>query len=209
MRKQLAAVGLVGGLAIGAAAGFAFTGGSSLVGAQDETTTTTAPRQDDGRPAPGERLRETLQSLVDDGTITDAQADKVVETLVAARPDGGRHGHHGPKGGFGLRGGAGLDAAAEALGLSADDLREELRGGRSLAEIAESKDVDVAKVVDALVAEATNGIDEAVDAGRLTQEEADERIDGLRERIAAMVDGERPDGDHFGGYGGSRDHHRR
>jgi len=52
----------------------------------------------------------------------------------------------------------------------------------------------VQAVVDALVADATARLDEAVANGRLTQEEADEKKAELQERITARVNGEWPEG---------------
>ncbi|HEX5096101.1 MAG TPA: hypothetical protein VFX21_08815 [Acidimicrobiia bacterium] len=52
-----------------------------------------------------------------------------------------------------FRGPAGpqLDAAAAALGMSVEDLRSELRDGKTIADVAEEKNVDVQKVIDAMV----------------------------------------------------------
>lgn len=86
-----------------------------------------------------------------------------------------------------------LDTAAEALGLTVDELRTELEGGATLAEVAEANDVDVQTLIDALVAEATERLDEAVDDGRVEADEAEEIKAALAERITARVNGEAPD----------------
>ena len=82
-------------------------------------------------------------------------------------PDhGGFPGGEGPGGhghGFGF---ADLSTAADALGLTEDELRDRLEDGDSLADIAEAEGVTVDAVVQALVDAATAKIDEAVDAGR-------------------------------------------
>jgi hypothetical protein len=103
------------------------------------------------------------------------------------RPPGG----HGPK----------LEAAAEALGVSEEDLREQLRDGKTIAQVAEDRDVDKQQVIDAMVAAATERIDQKVQEGELSAEEANERKADLEERITTLVnegprrDGEgRPDG---------------
>ena len=70
---------------------------SAAVVAQDDTTTdatttdetTTDDTDDADRPEPGVELRAVLQPLVDDGTITAAQADAVTAQLIANRPEGG------------------------------------------------------------------------------------------------------------------------
>lgn len=58
------------------------------------------------------------------------------------------------------RRGEGLTAAAEALGISEDDLRAALADGKSIAQVAEEQGVDVQTVVDALVADAIARLDE-------------------------------------------------
>lgn len=53
----------------------------------------------------------------------------------------------------------GLAAAAEALGMSEDDLRTALKDGKSMAEVAADQGVEVQDVVDALVANASARLD--------------------------------------------------
>jgi hypothetical protein len=76
---------------------------------------------------------------------------------------------HGPRG-------ERLETAAEALGMSADELKTELEAGKSIAQVAEEKGVDVQTVVDALVAEGM---------ARLEQLEAE-----LPDRVAELVERE-------------------
>lgn len=192
MRKQLAIAGLSAGLVVGGAAGFAFTSGTGFAGAQSSTTTQPDDADERGsderpadRPDRGERLGEILAPLVDDGTLTQEQADKVVETLTAAGPAGrggpggrGRHGHARREG---------VDAAATALGMTAEELRTELRSGSTIAQVAEAKGVELQTVIDAMVAEVKEELDEAVTAGRITQEKADERLASATERITERV----------------------
>jgi hypothetical protein len=85
----------------------------------------------------------------------------------------------------------GLEAAATALGMTADELRTELSDGSTIAEVATAQGVDVQTVIDAMVAEATTRLAERV-AGDLTQAEADERIAELTERISDVVNNGRP-----------------
>jgi len=184
-------VGLLGGGAIGLLMAV-----PSLTSAADDTPPVAAPvvaLQDDGvdlpageRPEPGVRLRELLQQLVDDGTIDDAQADAVTELLMENRPDHprpGRH-HRGP-----ARDG---EVTAELLGIDVETLRDELRSGNSIADIAEANGVDPQTVIDALVDEAQGHVDLMVEDGRLTADEAATMKERIAERIAARVYGERP-----------------
>ena len=89
---------------------------------------------------PSTRLTSTIGELVTDGTLTQAQADKVIAALKAAGPVGG------PRGGRG--GGPSLDVAAKTLGVTATDLAASLRAGKSLADVAKDKGVVVQNVID-------------------------------------------------------------
>jgi hypothetical protein len=89
--------------------------------------------------------------------------------------------------------GEGLTAAAEAIGITEDELRTALQDGSSIADVAAANDVDVQTVIDALVADATAHIDEEVAEGDLTAEGAAARKADLVERITALVNGERPE----------------
>lgn len=185
------ALGLSAGLVGGGAAGM-ILGTPGLSGAQSDTTTSTVADDDPAggrgpdRPRPSERLAEILAPLVEDGTITQAQADAVIEAIVdAGSPPRGPHG--GGRPGHGWRAGRGLDAAAEALGMSRSDLVDELRDGRTIAQVAEAKGVEVRAVIDAMVAEVREHLDGKVAEGELTREQADRRLAEATERITAMV----------------------
>lgn len=206
MKKKAVAAALTAGLLGGGAAGL-IMGGTGVSGAQETTTTveqqagdTTqgdAATQDAGRPDPSEHFAEALTPLVEAGTITQAQADAVIAALADAGPPQGMGGHGGPGGGMG-HGGPGLDSAAEALGITADELRTALEGGQTIAQVAESKGVDVQTVIDAMLADMKAHLDEEVAAGEHTQEEADQKLADATERITDSVNngmperGERP-----------------
>jgi hypothetical protein len=167
----------------------------------DETTTDDTTNDDaDVRPEPGVMLREQLQELVDDGTLTSEQADTVAAFLVENRPE--RDGHIGFPGGpggpgrghFGPELHIGIERGdiAELFGLEGDELRDLLRDGQSLADIATAQGVEVQTVIDTLVNATKEHLDEAVTNGRLTQEEADAKLAEITERITEMVNRVRP-----------------
>jgi len=85
-----------------------------------------------------------------------------------------------------------LRAAAEYLGLAEEELRERLRDGDTLAEVAKAEGKAVDGLVDALVADAEKRLDDAVAAGKLTPAQADELADRLDERMTDLVNGELP-----------------
>jgi len=231
MKKRVAATILAAALGGGGAAGIALTHAAN---AADGTTTTvpagSAPAAGATPKAPGtpgadrtarrtDELTKALQTLVDNGTITAAQRDAVIQALLAAEPaggpgpggPGGRGGKGGP--GFGLAGGligAGVDAAAKALGTDAASLGKELAGGKSIADVAKEKNVSVDTVVAAVVAAETAKIDQAVTDGKLTQAQADTAKASLTQRVTDLVNGKLPAGKGmpgtggFGGHGGPR-----
>lgn len=160
-----------------------------------------APTDDHDPAEVGSRLRESLQPIVDDGTITAAQADAVVaqlKTSIPVRGDGegrgpgGRGGRdgHGP-GRFGR--GADPQVLSTLLGLERKELMTQLRDGSTLAEVATAQGVEPQAVIDALVAEATTHLDEAVADGRMDQAEADQKLADATTRITDMVNNGRPD----------------
>jgi hypothetical protein len=139
----------------------------------------------------GARLDQVEQALKD-GEITQEQADAAKQAIESGEGRGFGPGHRGFKGGFGgghgfghhgHRGGS-LEAAADYLGLSQDELRTGLRGGKSLATIAGEEGTSVDGLKAAMVKDASAKLDEAVADGRITEEQKA----SLAERLSEMVD---------------------
>jgi hypothetical protein len=233
MNKKVTAIGLTAGLLAGAGAGFllessgnagASANGSAVVAANSTATTTpgdsgtsTDPAADPtGDPTADHaaRLQSVLKPLVDDGTLTQAQADKVIAALQAAGPLGGGHmggdgdGDHGP-GGPGIGRGAGFDSVATLLGVTTDELQTALQGGQPLAQIAEAHGKTAQDVVDVLVADITQHFADEVAAGEHTQAEADQMIAAFTQQITDAVNNGGPVMGGPGGPGrpGGRGHH--
>jgi hypothetical protein len=128
------------------------------------------------------------------------ESDDSTTTVPQDGTDSGTEADEGvcaPGRGFGL-GGASLETAAEALGLSEEELRDALGEGQTIAEVAEAQGVEVQTVIDALVAEASARIDEAVADGDLTEAEATERRADIAEHVTDFVNGELPGPGDFG-----------
>ena len=107
------------------------------------------------------------------------------------------------------RNGEHLDAISSLLGITSDELKTELRSGKSLAEIATDKGVDTQRVIDAIVADEKTEIAQAVTDGTITQAQADTMLANVVDRVTAMVNGEHParafdhaDGEKHGRFGG-------
>jgi hypothetical protein len=90
-----------------------------------------------------------------------------------------------------LGGPAVLDAAADALGMERADLVAELQSGKSLADVAAEQNVDVATVKQAMVDAAKAEVDLALEAGRITEAQADE-IKARIDEMAASLDLSQP-----------------
>ena len=98
---------------------------------------------------------------MDDGTLTEAQVDAVVTALDEARPEG-RHGKGAGHGKFAK----GVDIAG-ILGVTESELKEALKNGDTITDIATEQGVDVQDVIDAIVAAATERVNAAVESGRI------------------------------------------
>ncbi len=133
-------------------------------------------------------LGARLDEAVKEGRLTEEQAAELKERLENGTLPlfGGRGpGHH--HGGFGFHGPELLDAAASYLGVTEAELRTELEGGKSLADVAKAE----GKSVDGLEAALTNAVekqlDDAVKAGRLTEAQRDEALDRFEEHVDDFV----------------------
>ena len=202
MNKKLTAVGITAGLIAGAGAGLILEATGSA-GASNQTAAVAVPDDDDAttsadadRPDPSERLQEVLKPLVDDGTITQAQADAVIEALQAAAPKGGPGGPGRPGGR-----GPGIAVVAETLGLTEAEVRDAISNGQTLAQLAEANGSSAAALVDAILADVKTHVDEKVAAGDLTQEEADSRLAEAETRVTEFVNSTKPPQDGQGRRG--------
>ena len=212
--KKRLGFGLTAGLIGGTAAGLVF-GVPGISGAANDNTAPAALVQQTDEPdvsvvdeqpdfEPGTKLRESLQELVDNETITAAQADAVTEHLVAHlaanRPERGEFGmgdrgmaRHGGPGKFGRLGGEFSTAVTDLLRIDAETLRTDLPNGASLADIATAHGVETQALIDVLVGEAEAKVAEAVDAGKVDADKAAEFSADLEERITDMVNRVRGD----------------
>ncbi|WP_240420506.1 hypothetical protein [Paenibacillus periandrae] len=123
---------------------------------------------------------DRLAKAVTDGKITQAQADErkakqleeITKRVDQAGAFGGKggpgeRGGKGPEGhgGFGGPGG-GLEAASSIIGLTAKEIGDQLKAGKSLSEIAQEKGVSKQQLIDGLVKKETERITKQVDEKR-------------------------------------------
>ncbi|MCA1678930.1 MAG: hypothetical protein LC777_08295, partial [Actinobacteria bacterium] len=123
---------------------------------------------------------DQLDQAVKDGLLTQKQANAIkAQRKQDGRVLGGPFGGHGPPGfGPGARGGAGLhhkgghmlfDDLAKALGLTQAKLFEQLRAGKSVADVAKSQGKSLDDVRSAVKAAAKTRADKAVKDGDINQ----------------------------------------
>jgi predicted XRE-type DNA-binding protein len=82
--------------------------------------------------------------------------------------------------------------AAKALSLDVTALRTELQSGKTVADLAKAKGVDVNSIVTAIVDAHKTHIAQAVTDGKLTQAQADEILKNEQTRATDFVNGKVP-----------------
>ena len=135
-------------------------------------------------------LKKALENRIDEavaaGRLTKAEGDELKQRIESGGlplffgPRGGHFGHFDE-----------LEAAATYLGLTEAELRTQLESGKSLADVAKDRGKSADGLIQALVDSATKKLDAAVAAGRLTNEQEQQILSGLKDRITAFVNGMR------------------
>lgn len=138
---------------------------------------------------------ELVDEALAEGRITDDQAEKARERIESRQgPAFGRfkggHGHGNHERGAKIRG-ALLESAAAAIGISKDELKEQLMGGASIAEAAAANGVSVDDVKASIMSDAEAKLAEAVANGRIDQARADQSLAQLNERLDDLLNKKR------------------
>ncbi len=136
--------------------------------------------------------QQVLEQAVDEGVLSQEQADRMLERMGAGFSRGimpFRQGHkgHGGRGMGSWMGGPEnslIGVAADQLDLTVDELLAELEDGMSIADVAGQHDVVAQTIADAFIPVRTEKLDEAVAEGRITQEQADEMLAHMTEEVA-------------------------
>lgn len=146
---------------------------------------------------------DVLKQAVEEGLLTQEQADQMAERWADGKGPmdwgmPGRRGHGGrgsPGWEMGMRGGVSIvSVAAEKLGMTVDELVKAMGTDKSIADVAKEKGVDVAVIVDAVVAERAAQLKTLVADGRITQERADTMLASLREQVQKQLESKIPAG---------------
>ncbi len=147
------------------------------------------------------QAQEHLDHLVAQGWVTPEEAEVILEELE-------EHARwfldNSVMMGFGWGYGALLGVAADVLGITVDELVEELGQGKTLAEIATGRGVGPQAIVDAFAARVQEALARAVEAGRLTQEQADAILARVIEHVEWLIEHPLPTGFGYGHHHGMR-----
>ena len=137
---------------------------------------------------------QVLDEKVADGSVTQEQADKMRERIEEGGAFffgmGGRGGHGGPdgmRGPGGMRMAAGLEDLAGFLGVDEATLRTEL-GTKSLADVAAEHGKSRDELKAFLTENAKTALAGLVADGKITQEQADQRLSDFTSHLDDQVD---------------------
>ena len=144
-----------------------------------------------------------VDAQVKAGQLTQAQADAIKARRTAdGTVLGVGGGHGGPGGRGGHPGGRLADDAAKAIGITTTSLFDQLRGGKTLEDIAKAKGKTLDEVKAAVKTSATAELKADLDAKRITQTQYDEQISHLDDAIADLASGKLGHGGGRGGHDG-------
>ncbi|MBN1659676.1 MAG: hypothetical protein JXA93_14820 [Anaerolineae bacterium] len=197
-----ALVGILGVAAVGAVA-FAQDDGSSTpfdlaARFKEALAAVLGISVDDYDAAVDKAQDQVVADALAEGWLTEEQAQSLQERMDRAQDSGmgfmGR-GFDGMGRGFdgmdrGAKGGSSrlLSAAAEALGMTTDDLCTEMEAGKSIADLAAEKGVDTQVIIDAYLDKVKADLDAAVAEGSITQNQADYQLQQAEERAVDRLD---------------------
>lgn len=80
-----------------------------------------------------------------------------------------------------------VTVAATTLGMERTELLTALNGGKTIADVAQDKGVDLTRIVDAAVAQRATWLQEAVKAGRITQTQADTNLAAMKANVTTQL----------------------
>jgi len=138
---------------------------------------------------------ETVDEALQQGWLTEDQAQSLRDRIAQSEPGfpwgkrGWRWGWH-----WGMKAGGGVlwQAAAQVLGVSVDELKSELGQGKSLAQVAQEKGLSVEGFRSGLLEAVGQQLNQLVEQGRLTQQQADALKQAIENNIDAIINAQGP-----------------
>lgn len=140
--------------------------------------------------------KDRVAQAVKDGRLTQQQADQINQRIDQSQglPFGGFGFGHGPGGrGFGpppgvQRGPGPFAGVATFLGIQPQDLQTQLRAGKTLAQIAQEHGKSRDDLKNYLTTQVKNQLAQAIQAGRITQQQSDQRLQGFTSHLDQLID---------------------
>ena len=176
--KVAVASGLVvmSGAAVLGITGFA----SAQVGQQQESVVAVADASESSNSTVADSAASS--SAVVDGSVSSSAVDGVAPAVTDTTIPGATS---SPKMHAGRP--SPLVAVAKVLNMTEAELKAELIAGKSVADIAKAKNIDIDVVIAALTTEFTAHLAEEVASGKHTQAEADAKLAEFKTRVTTMV----------------------
>ena len=133
---------------------------------------------------------QVADEAVAEGWLTEEQAERL-QSRMEQMPRGGMRGMVP----FGKmdRGVMGRDTsltsiAADALGMTLDELQAAMQGGESIADLAAERNVDTQTIVDAYVADLSESLAQHVADGKMTQQQMDDALEQAAAQATEQLD---------------------
>ncbi|MCE1253235.1 MAG: hypothetical protein LWX83_06750 [Anaerolineae bacterium] len=137
-----------------------------------------------------QKAQTRLQQSVSQGKITQAQADRRLKTLQDGLKKWFNSGRPPARVKADLMVIRDAKIVAEKLGLTEVELFKAVKNGSSVAQLAEQKGIDLDEVVQAVLNKHAESLQKAVDAGKLSQAQMDQRLETLKQQlISRFTDG--------------------
>jgi hypothetical protein len=140
---------------------------------------TTAPVPGDGK---RQGLKSILDQLVTENKINQSQEDLIlqrVQAQFANRPGKGA----GPHGFLGIE----SKAVADLLKITPAQLRQDVRNGQSLHQIAQAQGVTDQQLMDTITAAAKTRLDQAVTDKKITADQETAALQRLKDRLPQLI----------------------
>lgn len=132
-------------------------------------------------------MTDRINQAVANGKMPQQRADEILANLTE-RVTQGINGELRPNRGMERRVAMGvLRLAAEQTGLTARDIVQEIRSGKSLADVLIEHGVDTETFITNAVTALNERLDQAVTNGRLTQADADQKLTQFEERLRERI----------------------
>jgi len=126
---------------------------------------------------------DAVDEALSDGRITEEQAAKARQRIEEGKRPGLRARHRVA---MAARTSI-VESSAGAMGMTADELRDELRAGKSIADVATERNVSIDDVKARITSDAQAKLAGLVEEGRIDQARADSAMERLNAHLDAIV----------------------